>query len=305
MRKFKPTVLTIITALLFSLLAGCSSSTKTPTTAQATGGAHTEKAEKIASLSIHLTNDLLALGITPVGSVIGGKAKDFLAHVADRLHNTKKLGVAADPDMEALLALKPDMILVDEEFAGQDLDKYNKIAPTHMFSLDEGTWRDHLRALGQMLNREQQAESFIQEYEAQAERVKSLIKEKTGATTAMAIRVSAKELRVQGMKRPLGPLLFEDLELQPANGVEKIQKAYEVISQEVLADYDPDLIFVIVNVEEDAKKVFEQLQVNPLWLGLRAVKENHVYVINEQPWLDYSALGSKMALDEAEKLFAK
>ena len=31
-------------------------------------------------MSIHLTNDLLALGITPVGSVIGGDLKDFLPH---------------------------------------------------------------------------------------------------------------------------------------------------------------------------------------------------------------------------------
>ena len=29
-------------------------------------------------MSIHLTNNLLALGITPVGSVIGGDLKDFL-----------------------------------------------------------------------------------------------------------------------------------------------------------------------------------------------------------------------------------
>ncbi len=52
----------------------------------------TEKSNdpKIASMSIHLTNDLLALGITPVGSVIGGDLKDFLPHAKEQLKDTKK-----------------------------------------------------------------------------------------------------------------------------------------------------------------------------------------------------------------------
>ena len=40
----------------------------------------------------------------------------------------------------------------------------------------------------------------------------------------MAIRVTAKELRVFSTKRPMGPILFQDLGLQPANGVEKLME---------------------------------------------------------------------------------
>lgn len=77
----------------------------------------TEKSNdpKIASMSIHLTNNLLALGITPVGSVIGGDLKDFLPHAKEQLKDTKKLGVVTDPNMEALLQLKPTDIYVDEK----------------------------------------------------------------------------------------------------------------------------------------------------------------------------------------------
>ncbi|TXK72779.1 iron-hydroxamate ABC transporter substrate-binding protein [Paenibacillus sp. N3.4] len=264
-----------------------------------------EKEPRIASVSIHLTNDLLALGITPVGSVMGGDLKAFLPHVADRLQNTKKLGVATEPDMEALLALKPDVIYLDQQFAGNDIAKYEKIAKTELFNLDEGTWRDHLKKIGKLVNREQQAETYIKDYETEATKVKGLIKDKIGDGKVMAIRVTAKELRVMGMKRPLGPILFTDLALKPANGVEKINKAYETISQEVLPDYDADAIFVIVNNEDSAKKLFEQLSSNPIWKGLKAVKAGHVYPIADQPWLDYSAIGNRMSLDAAEKLFAK
>ena len=53
------------------------------------------------------------------------------------------------------------------------------------------------------------------------------------------------------------------------------------------------------------KQRFKQLQETPIWKDLKAVKGKHVYIINDQPWLDYSALGNKMAMDEAEKMFTK
>lgn len=297
----------LISLTLLLLLAACGQPAAEPQ--QSTAPASKEAAQtaepRIASVSIHLTNHLLALGITPVGSVIGGDVKDFLPHVADRLKNTKKLGVVTDPDMEALLELKPDVIYVDQQYAGKDLSKYEKIAPTHSFNLDEGTWRDQLKEISKLVNREAQADSFIKDYEAQTERVKKLINGKIGDGTVMAVRVTAKELRVMGMKRPVGPILYSDLGLKPAKGVEKINKAFDVISQEVLPDFDADAIFMIVNKDGDAEKIFKQLQDNPVWQGLKAVKQNHVYVLEGQPWLDYSSLGHKIALDNAEKLFAK
>lgn len=69
-------------------------------------------------MSIHLTNNLLALGIKPVGSVIGGDVQDFLPHVKDQLDGVVKYGVVADPDMKALLASKPDYIFIDAVYSG-------------------------------------------------------------------------------------------------------------------------------------------------------------------------------------------
>lgn len=267
----------------------------------------TQEAPKIASLSIHITNNLLALDVTAAGGVMGGKAKDFLSHVADRLKDTAKLGVAKEVDMEALLQLSPDVIYADKEFAGQDTSKLEAIAPVKMFDLDAGTWRDHLKLLAADLGRKEKAEQFIADYEEQLTRVKGLVKAELGDNPkAMAIRVAAKELRVFGTPRPMGQILFEDLGFTPATGVEKITESpYEVISQEVLPDFDADAIFVVVNVEADAKKVYEEMQASPIWKSLKAVQNGQVYVIGEQPWLDYSAIGNKMALDEAEAFFTK
>ncbi|MBT2738958.1 ABC transporter substrate-binding protein [Bacillus sp. ISL-7] len=303
--KKKLTIL--FSTMLLLLLSACGQ-----TASNEAKSSNEQKAEnketRIASLSIHLTNDLLALGIKPIGSVVGGELKDFLPHVKDQLKDTKQLGPAKDPDMEALLELSPSVIYLDKEFGGQDVSKYEKIASTEVFNLDEGTWRDHLRSIGKLVNREQQAEKFIADYEKQTKEVRNLINNKLGEDSkVMAIRVTAKELRVFSTKRPMGPILFEDLGLKPANGIEELEsnQPYEVISQEVLPDFDADAIFVVVNSDDDAQTAFKQLQESPIWKGLKAVKGNHVYVIPDQPWLDYSALGNKLAMDDAKEIFSK
>lgn len=297
----------LFSTMLLLLLSACgqtASNEANPTNEEKADSQQT----KIASLSIHLTNDLLALGIKPVGSVVGGELKDFLPHVKDQLKDTKQLGAAKEPDMEALLELSPSVIYLDKEFAGQDVSKYEKIASTEVFDLDEGTWRDHLKSIGKLVDREQEAEQFIADYEKQTKEVRTLIKNTLGEDSkVMAIRVTAKELRVFSTKRPMGPILFEDLGLKPANGIEALDsnQPYEVISQEVLPDFDADAIFVVVNSDDEAQTAFKQLQESPIWKGLKAVKGNHVYVVPDQPWLDYSALGNKMAMDHAKEIFSK
>ncbi|CAM4465658.1 iron complex transport system substrate-binding protein [Paenibacillus endophyticus] len=279
----------------------------TESTATDTGTAAHDANAKIASMSIHITNNLLALGIKPAGSVVGGDAKDFLPHVVDQLQGVAKLGVVTDPDMESVLALKPDVIYLDEVYSGDDQAKFEKIAPSISIDMDQGTWRDHLNRIAQHVGKEKEAEAFIKEYADQAEHVQTLIHTELGKDAkVMAIRMTAKELRVMGMKRPLGPILFEDLALNPAAGVEKItEEPYAVISQEVLPDFDADAIFVIISKGSEAKARFDELATNRVWQNLKAVKNNHVYVLDGQKWLDYSSIGHRMALDDAEKLFAK
>lgn len=262
---------------------------------------------KIASMSIHVTNNLLALGLKPAGSVIGGDVKDFLPHVADRLEGTTKLGVISDPDLEAVLALKPDVIYTDSSLGGNTIPQLEKIAPTYSIDMDEGTWRDHLNRLAEYVGKQGEAKAFIDEYEVKAKEVGELIKSKLGQDAkVMAIRSTPKELRVMGMKRPVGPLLYQDLGLKPADGVEKIaDEPYAVISQEMLPDFNADAIFVIISTGTAAKGNFEELQKSAIWKNLKAVQNNHVYLVNGPAWLDYSAIGQRMALDDAAQLFSK
>lgn len=256
--------------------------------------------KKVASISIFLTGDLMALGIIPDGTT----TSDYLPLDEERFSKTEYLGFTKEPDMEALIAMQPDEIFIDTEFAGKHgLEKYEAIAPTNVINLDEGRWKDHLHDIADIVIREETAEQFIKDYEAKAAEVSTLAKEKLGEGTVMAVRISPKGLRVYGMERPLGPILFEDVGFKPAAGVEVIEENWENISKEVLPDFDADTIFVLVSsVDEGSEDVYKELQNDPIWQSLKAVKNDQVFLISEQPWLDYSAYGNKLALDNLEEI---
>lgn len=259
--------------------------------------------KKTASISVFLTGDLMALGITPDGTT----TSDYLPLDEERFPETEYLGFTKEPDMEALIAMQPDEIFIDAEFAEkQGLDKYKEIAATHVINLDEGRWKDHLLDIAALVDREDTADQFIADYNAKAVEVAEVANEKLGEGTVMAVRISPKGLRVYGMERPLGPILFEDLGFTPANGVEAIEGNWENISKEVLPDFNADTIFVLVSsVDEGSEEVYEELQNDPIWNSLKAVQNDQVILIAEQPWLDYSAYGNKLALDDLEKILSE
>ncbi|MDD1502954.1 ABC transporter substrate-binding protein [Lysinibacillus sp. CNPSo 3705] len=289
--------LPVTLALLTAVLGACGN--EESTTSNSTTKVVEE--QRIGSLSIHLTNDLIALDITPVGSVVGGSLGDFLPQAAPYLTEATKYGPAKDVDMESLLSSEPDVIVADEEFAAANLEHYKKIAPVQLYNLDEGTWRDHLTLLGEKFKKEELAKQFIADYEKKTEEVKSLLAKQYGEdATAMAIRVTDKELRVFSTARPMGPILFKDLNLEPATGITEMgtEEPYQVISKEVIGDYDADIIFVVVNSNEEAEKVYKELTKSSIWKSLKAVQKGQIFVVSDQPWLDYSALGNSMAMDQ-------
>ncbi len=62
-------------------------------------------------------------------------------------------------------------------------------------------------------------------------------------------------------------------------------------------------MFVLVSsVYEGSQQVFDELQNDPIWQSLKAVQNNQVIVIEENPWLDYSAYGNKLALEKLEEI---
>ena len=68
---------------------------------------------RVVTLSEPTTDNALALGVTPIGAV-AGRGQDTVAnYLADRAGSVAVLGSVGKPNVEAIGAAKPDLILVD------------------------------------------------------------------------------------------------------------------------------------------------------------------------------------------------
>lgn len=162
------------------------------------------------------------------------------------------IGSHREPDLEALAAAEPDLVIVGQRFS----DQYDSIAqlipeaalldlePREGESLDAELERQ-VTALGQVFGKEAEAEQLITDFEDALERAKNAY---DGSSTVMAVIVSGGEIGYSGPTtgRTWGPL-FDLLELQPALEVEASTDDHQGddVSVEQIAESNPDWIFVM------------------------------------------------------------
>lgn len=144
--------------------------------------------QRIVSVQPYATSTLFDLGIDPVGTYDEGE--EYVAgRYLDQWKATPKIGTAGEFNLEALSALRPDLIVgVDYEFIADEYDQLSAIAPTVLVS-SEGSWRDAVVAVADAVN----ADAGVAELQAQYE-----AKAKTIASTYAAQLAAAKFDFVQG-----------------------------------------------------------------------------------------------------------
>ena len=125
----------------------------------------TEPKRIIAS---YLEDYLVALDTIPVAqwTVNDSSVQDYLQ---DQLKDIPTIDFSLP--YEEVLGFEPDLLLIGSSSAveGGKYDEYAKIAPTYVVENGEGVnWRDQLKDIGKVLDKETQAEEVLATYETLA-----------------------------------------------------------------------------------------------------------------------------------------
>jgi ABC-type Fe3+-hydroxamate transport system substrate-binding protein len=166
---------------LFAALALAVSSAQTsfPVTVKHDAGETSVAAEPKRFIALHPTSleILLALGLQPVGvggyGLMGAQPVGQPASTVpnfDDLLPTKPQHVGIEsPSLEAMLALKPDLILSITFAAANVFPQFSKVAPTLVYNYSgAAAWQPALRQVGQLTGRSAKAEALIAGLERQA-----------------------------------------------------------------------------------------------------------------------------------------
>lgn len=162
------------------------------------------------------------------------------------------LGSHREPNLEAMVAVQPDLIINGQRFQQyqEDIEKLNPGVPVVTLDVREGEPLDQelkrqTEQLGKMFGKEAEAQQVIADFDAALERAKAAY---DGTSTVMAVNVSGGEIGYVAptIGRTYGPI-FDLLSLKPALEVSDASSNHEGddISVEAIAQSNPDWIFVL------------------------------------------------------------
>lgn len=304
-RILKTIVATCMTAMMF---VGCASNnttnedktTENTVTVTDVRGEVEIPANPKRIVDLSGNSDILSiLGYKVVGTA-NSDAYDytkFPSYLEETLSGAKILGYSMQDtmDVEAVMNLNPDLIVIST-VQEKMYDALSKIAPTVMIQLEALNWKDDVRALGKVFDKEDVANEWIANYESKAKEAGDKIKAKYGDdTTYLSFLASGGQFFVFD-GAGFGDVLYKDMGLaKPVGMPEQTDISLPVVTYEGLAAIQADYIFAIATEEDLA-----QLEANSIWNNLPAVKNGNVVILESSPYFNqgYSPIGREKLVDE-------
>ncbi|AWD66402.1 MULTISPECIES: iron-hydroxamate ABC transporter substrate-binding protein [Priestia] len=183
----------------------------------------------------------------------------------------------SDENLEKIIELKPDLIIGLS--TTKNIDKLKKIAPTVTYTYDKVDYLTQHVEIGKLLNKEKEAQSWVDDFKKRAAKAGSDIKAKIGEdSTVSVIENFDKQLYVFGDNWGRGTeILYQEMKLKMPEKVKKmaLKDGYYAISPEVLPEYAGD--YLIFSKNQDGDTSFEKTDT---YKNIPAVKNNHVFEAN-------------------------
>jgi iron complex transport system substrate-binding protein len=255
-----------------------------------------KKPTRVVVLDSGELDDVLALGVTPVGMATTAGQNGVPSYLADRVKGIPAVGEINNLNLERIAALNPDLIVGSKLRANDLYPQLAKIAPT-VFSIRPGfPWKENLLLIGASLGDETKAVGLLNDYQKRANEVKAGIK---GAPKISLLRFLSGNIRLYGNLSFIGVIL-KDVGLErPAN--QNIDELAAQISKERIDEADADWIFYS-SYGAGPSADEEAVTSSGLWAGLGAVKAKRAIPVADEVWfLGLGPIGAMRVLDDLKK----
>jgi len=227
--------------------------------------------QRIISTSPSITETLFAMGLGPrlVGVTVYCK-------FPPQVLSLPKIGTFLSPDVEAIVALHPDLVIVQRQpnHLGQELARvhvrYLEVESENLAAIFAGA-----REIGKATNSEASSEEFIRRSERQLADIQNITR--TLHKPSVAFVVGHDPGSLQGLIAGAGKSYFSDL-LNYAGAVNVFSDAataYPSVSLEEIILRNPD---AIIELSGD-------MTLWRAWPMLKAVKGGHVYAVPSDPFV--------------------
>jgi ferric citrate transport system substrate-binding protein len=246
---------------------------------------------RIVALEFSFVDDLVQVGVTPVGIADDNDPTRIIAPVKAKLGHYTSVGLRQTPNLETIASLHPDLIIAD---ATRDVNVYHQlqaIAPTIALDSLQEAYLANLHAaivVGQAVNKCGAMVRRVQQDKIVMRRMKAAVLKATqgkGETRKAMFVVDTNKIWNVHSDLAYTPSLLQAIGIPAANTLSRNStdpgNPYIVMTEEDLLNNDPDIIFVANN---PPSPLFETWSKDPLWGTLKAVQNHQVYLVNTNLW---------------------
>ncbi|MEK3695404.1 helix-turn-helix domain-containing protein [Paenibacillus sp. FSL R10-2199] len=258
----------------------------------------TASPQRIAVLDVQYADHLLALGLSPAGSVgLGSAVLKFPQYIRERLKATEMLGTYEYPDLQAVERLQPDLIICTEVH-DQHYERLSRIAPTIMFRRNE-SWQTILSLLGELTGKRAEAERIIADYLRRTALLSEELAPVLAGKSVALIRPRESLVRVHTASHRTGAVLYRDLGLPaPLFVADTSDTAYHISVDRLPAVHASHYFWLSNELLQDNLAVTEQ---NARGL-LDADERQHIYPVDAATWIGcYGPTGINCIVDQVAR----
>lgn len=247
----------------------------------------TTNPQKVVVFDYGILDALDSLGVNVTGVVQSG-LPDYLTKYAGEEYSS--IGTLKEPDMEAIFALTPDLIII----SGRQADYYeelNKIAPTIHLGIDNadylGSFKSNMDILGQIFGKEKEVSSKVEEIEKAIAELNAKVTEKN--INGLITLANDGAFSVYGQESRFG-IIHKEFGVTPVDTTIDSGTHGQKATFEYVAEKNPQYLFVVDRAavtggNTSAKELFD----NELVARTDAYKNDNIVYLDPTIW--YTSVG--------------
>jgi len=239
--------------------------------------------QRVVVLTNEGTEAVLALGVKPVGAVQSWTGNPFYEHIKAEMEGVQVLGKEDQPSLEAITALKPDLILGNKMRHEKIYDQLSKIAPTVFSETLRGKWKDNFKLYAEALNKKAEGEKVLADWDKRIAEFKEKAGDKLNTKVSL-VRFMPGRVRIY-YKDTFAGIILQELGVARPDTQNKDDFAAEV-TKERIPEMEGDILFYFSyeTGNGEASKLEQEWTNDPLWKNLNVVKNKKAFKVDDVIW---------------------
>lgn len=261
--------------------------------------------QRVVILTNEGTEALLALGVKPVGAVQSWTGSPWYDHIKSEMEGVQDVGKESQVNLEAIAALKPDLIIGNKMRQEKVYQQLSAIAPTVFSETLRGEWKTNFELYARTLGKEEDGKKIIADFDNRISQFKQKHADKMNLKVSV-VRFMAGKTRIYYQDTFSG-IIFKQIGLARPESQNKEEFADE-ITKERIPEMDGDIMFYFTYETGDggATKTEEEWMNDPLYKNLNVVKNNKAFKVNDVIWNTAGGVkAANLLIDDLDKFYSE